>query len=52
MGKVPTGELVVELLVRGDAEGLCLVGPGALLAGLAETVLETVRAARAAGPAT
>ena len=45
VGKVPTGELVVELLARADAEGLSLVEPGALLAGLAETVLETARVA-------
>ncbi len=34
-------ELAVELMARADAEGVSLVGPGGLLAGLTKTVLET-----------
>jgi putative transposase len=34
-------ELAVELMARADAEGVRLVGPGGLLAGLTKTVLET-----------
>jgi len=33
--------LAVELMARADAEGVSLVGPGGLLAGLTKTVLET-----------
>jgi putative transposase len=39
--KIPTEELAAELLARADAEGVSLVGPGGLLAGLTKTVLET-----------
>jgi putative transposase len=34
-------ELATELVARADAEGVSLVGPGGLLAGLTKTVLET-----------
>jgi putative transposase len=34
-------ELAGQLLARADAEGVSLVGPGGLLAGLTKTVLET-----------
>jgi putative transposase len=34
-------ELAVELMARADAEGVSLVGPGGLLAGLTKTVLES-----------
>ncbi|MGH9088017.1 MAG: IS256 family transposase [Acidimicrobiales bacterium] len=40
-GKIATKELAAELLARADAEGVSLVGPGGLLAGLTKTVLET-----------
>jgi len=40
-GKIATEDLAAELLARADAEGLSLVGPGGLLAGLTKTVLET-----------
>jgi len=40
-GQLPTEELAAELLARADAEGVSLVGPGGLLAGLTKTVLET-----------
>jgi len=34
-------ELAGELMARAEAEGVSLVGPGGLLAGLTKTVLET-----------
>jgi putative transposase len=34
-------ELATELVARADADGVSLVGPGGLLAGLTKTVLET-----------
>lgn len=34
-------EVAAELMARADAEGVSLVGPGGLLAGLTKTVLET-----------
>ena len=34
-------ELATELVARADAEGVSLVGPGGLLAGLTKPVLET-----------
>ena len=34
-------ELAGQLMARADAEGVSLVGPGGLLAGLTKTVLET-----------
>jgi putative transposase len=37
----PLAELATELLARADSEGVSLVGPGGLLAGLTKTVLET-----------
>ncbi len=37
----PINELAVELMARADAEGVSLVGPGGLLAGLTKTVLES-----------
>ena len=40
-GRISTDELAAELLARADAEGVSLVGPGGLLAGLTKTVLET-----------
>jgi putative transposase len=40
-GKIATEDLAAELLARADADGLSLVGPGGLLAGLTKTVLET-----------
>lgn len=39
-GKIATDELAAELLARADAQGVSLVGPGGLLAGLTKTVLE------------
>jgi hypothetical protein len=46
---VSVRELAVELMARADAEGVSLVGPGGLLAGLTKTVLETHIAGRDAG---
>lgn len=40
-GPRPLNELAAELLARADREGVSLVGPGGLLAGLTKTVLET-----------
>jgi transposase-like protein len=34
-------ELAGQLMARAEAEGVSLVGPGGLLAGLTKTVLET-----------
>jgi hypothetical protein len=39
-GKVAAEELAVELMERAQAEGVRLVGPGGLLAGLTRRVLE------------
>jgi transposase-like protein len=41
-GKVATEDFAAELLARADAEGLSLVGPSGLLAGLAKTVLTDI----------
>jgi putative transposase len=38
--KIATEELATELLARAESEGVSLVGPGGLLAGLAKRVLE------------
>jgi putative transposase len=38
--KIATEELAAELMARADAEGVSLVGPGGLLAGLTKRVLE------------
>jgi len=40
-GKIATEDLAAELLARADAEGVSLIGPGGLLAGLTKIVLET-----------
>ena len=40
-GGRPLSELATELMARADADGVNLVGPGGLLAGLTKTVLET-----------
>ncbi|HLI23350.1 MAG TPA: IS256 family transposase [Acidimicrobiales bacterium] len=40
-GPRPVEELAAELLARADSEGVSLVGPGGLLAGLTKQVLET-----------
>ena len=40
-GRIATEDLAAELLARADAEGVSLIGPGGLLAGLTKTVLET-----------
>lgn len=37
----PLAELAGELMARADADGVSLVGPGGLLAGLTKTVLES-----------
>jgi putative transposase len=37
----PLSELATELMARADADGVSLVGPGGLLAGLTKTVLES-----------
>jgi putative transposase len=37
----PLSELAAELMARADAEGVSLVGPGGLLAGLTKTLLES-----------
>lgn len=40
-GGRPISELAAELVARADADGVDLVGPGGLLAGLTKTVLES-----------
>jgi transposase-like protein len=39
-GKIATEELATELLARAESEGVSLVGPGGLLAGLTKRLLE------------
>src|SRR4051794_8199245 len=41
-GKISTGDLADELMARAQADGVSLVGPGGLLAGLTKKVLEAM----------